>query len=389
MTISPGVIEDRWRFYSVVRAGPMRGRIRDEIPMLSCQITERLKGVGSISGTLPLYHPSVNRQNLDTENTVLVAERDGVIMAAGPFLTVSLDQGGETVSVRSDGPWRILRDRVIRGTQGMTYASLKAGEVRFDQVDQFRIVQDLVDHVNTIHDTGITVEWTNGLSGIERDRSYEADKAKSVGEAIEQLSDVIDGFDWAIEVGGSAQSVTMTLRLSYPFRGRDTGYRFEIYGGTTDLDSARLTGSSNVLAAGLTETSENRVSRFTAIGPGEGESQLLAHASDPSLDARLPVIERGGSWMDVTRQRTLQQHADRALQLDSRASRTPSLTVDPNAEPRLGAYIVGDIAHVTIDDGWAQYDDRARIISRTINVGADGSETVDLEFAELGRFGIG
>lgn len=380
------MIEDRWRFYSVVRAGPMQGRIRDEVPMLSCQIVNRLKGVGSISGTVPLRHPAVNRQNLDTENTVLVAERDGVIMAAGPFLTVSMDKGADTVSIHSDGPWRILRDRVIRGDSNMAYGRLRAGEVRFDRVDQFRIVEDLIHHVNGIHDTGITVAWNNGLSGVERDRSYEADKAKSVGEAIEQLSNVQDGFDWAMEVGGSANAVNMTLRLSYPFRGRDTGYRFEMYGGTPPV---RTSGSGNVLAAGLTETSENRVSRFTAVGPGEGESQLVAHAFDSELDARLPMIEKGGAWMDVTRIRTLQQHANRALQLDSRASRTPTLTVDPGAEPRLGSYIVGDIAHVAIDDGWAQFDDKARIIGQTINVDADGRETVDLEFAELGRFGLG
>ena len=130
------------------------------------------------------------------------------------------------------------------------------------------------------------------------------------------------------------------------------------------------------------------MSRFTAIGPGEGESQLVRHAEDPSLVGRLPLIEQSGSWMDVTRANTLQQHANRELQLNSRASRTVTATLDPAAEPRLGSYIVGDIMHVKIDDGWAQYDGKARIVARTINVDAKGAETVDLEFAEPGRFGI-
>lgn len=400
-----------WRFYGVVRAGPKAGAVRDEIPLTDATIVERLKGVGSISGRLGLRDPKATPQNLNTENTVIVAERDGVPLAAGPFLTVdkSLGSTKPEISISSEGPWRILRDRVIRSIAGMTNATLKAGEVRFSQVDQFNIVKDLVDHTNSFQDTNIDVVW-DALSGVLRDRSYEADKTRSVGETIEQLSDVENGFDWHIELGGDVFSgVTYSLKLSYPFRGRDTGFRFDLdasqkksvlalQDSTGDIlrdsdgnplgygQSVVPSGSGNVIDYGYTETSEDRVSRFTAVGPGEGASQLVAHAEDATLAGVLPLIERGGSWPDVTRQSTLNGHAKRNLQIDKRASKVPTLIVDPNALPTINSYTVGDIIGSKITDGWVQVDGQFRIIGRQISIGEDGEETVQLELNELGRF---
>lgn len=400
-----------WHCYGVVRSGPMAGRVRDEVPVNDFTIVERLKGVGSVSATVPSHHPKATPAALDVENTVLVVEKGGIPMASGPFLSKHWSSNSNMWQISSEGPFRILRDRVIRDASSMTYGTVKAGEVGFSQVEQFDIVRDLIDHANGIEATGFTVDTPFGASGILRDRSYEADKAKSIGVAIEQLADVEDGFDWAVDIEGSALAgdLTYVLRLVHPYRARETGYNFtlpaaqmgpsratlvdglatitdETTGAVLVVESQPVVsaGSGNVISAEYTETAQDRVSRFTAIGPGEGAAQLVAHATDTELVGVLPLIERGGSWLDVTRVPTLQGHANRELTLNRRASRIPKVTVNPNREPQLSAYRIGDVVRVRLDE--IGFNELVRIITRTIHVTAEGAETVDLEFAEIGRF---
>lgn len=409
-----------WRFYSVAIAGGAPLAVRDELPLGNVSIVDRLKGVGSLAASIPLRHPKATSTNLDDENTLIVAERDGVVVWAGPLLNTDLSVGAENISLQCEGVWNLIRRRVIRSNTGMTYGTSAAGEVRFSAVDQFRIVEDLIAHMNTVRDDlGLTVAY-DSLSGQTRDRTYEADKAKSLGEAIEQLSDVQNGFDWAVEVGGTVDDLTFTLRLSYPRRGRDTGYRLDWYAPLTtttavaaealldgdgnpilDGDGLPITsgdesiiqrtstsGSANVLAMGLSSSSRDRIARFTAVGPGEGTTQLVAHAEASEAVSVLPLIEGGGSWQDVSNTSTLTGHAERHATLHGRRILVPSFTLDPAAEPELGSWIVGDIFDCSIDDGAAQLPDgQYRSIARTINLSDDGAETVDVDLVALGVFG--
>ena len=218
----------------------------------------------------------------------------------------------------------------------MANASVKAGHVTFSQVDQFEIVEDLIAHLNEIRED-IQIEVTyDALSGVLRDRSYEMDKGKSIGEAIEQLALVEDGFEWAFVPVGTVDDLTFRLILSYPQRGRSTGYRFDLFAKparsellplqdgsgapiTDDYDQPILVdyvvdqtrSSPNVIGGAVGVTSADRVSRFTAIGPGEGVSQLVSHRSNPNLLGKMRLVERSNSWVDVVHQATLDGHAVR------------------------------------------------------------------------------
>lgn len=375
-----------WRFYSVAAGGPAALEVRDELALGDVQIVDRLKGAGSFTSSIPLYAPSATRANLDTENTLIVATRDDTVAAVAQLLDATRDMGSNDVNLTGDGYWSLVRSRVIRNAAGMSHGTLAAGEVRFDGVDQFRIVEDLIAHMQAVESLGITVDYS-ALSGVERDRSYEADKGKTIGEAIEQLADVDDGFDWALDVGGTIDNLELTLRLSYPMRGRNTGYLFELSTPQPESGTARSSGSSNVLDYSITESSRELVTRFTAIGPGEGSSQLVEHVADPNLLGKIPLREAAGSWLDVTNASTLRAHAARRQQLNGRRSLLVTLKLDPNAVPVLGSYIVGDTASiVSIDDGWSNITGPFRIMARTIDVPKDGSESVTVELAELGRF---
>jgi hypothetical protein len=410
------------RFYSVAIVGGGALRVRDELPLSNVTITERLKGAGSLSGSIPNRHPKATPANLETENTLIVAERDGVVIWAGPLVNIDLGIDANNLSLQAEGAWNLVRRRVIRSSLAMPRATMADGEVRFAQAEQFHIVSDLISHMNAIrNDLGITVQWDeagtfSAVSGVLRDRTYEADKGKSIGEAIEQLSDVQGGFDWALEPQGTVDNLSFHLRLHHPYRGRDTGYRFDWVAPRRNTTTTTLptpitiddeiltvddkpltidvpdkvlprtsrTGSANVLAVGLSESSRERVARFSAIGPGEGVEQIVAHAIASDAEV-LPLTEGSGSWQDVTRLPTLQSHADRAIQMNSRRVLVPSVRLDPQAHPQLGSWIVGDIFDVSIDDGWAQLPEgKYRSIGRSYSIDADGAETVDVDLVHLG-----
>jgi hypothetical protein len=413
-----------WRFPLRLIAGPNAGTVLGELPLSDTQIIDRLKGAGNLSAQMPLDEPEAAwflqpPGALDSPSLVhqamLFAERDKRIMFAGRFQPagdIDLSQGSFPVSF--EGAWSLVRDRHIRNTQGMSFATLAAGEVRFDQRDQFRIVSDLINHMQSINggNLGITVNMATGLTGVLRDRSYEADKGKSIGEAIEQLANVEDGFDWGLDPGGTPENPTLTLNLHYPRRGRETTFVF----------AKDENGSGNVLNAKIAP-SPGPATRFVAVGPGEGSSQLVRRSADASLINKVPLVEQSGSWLDVTRGPTLMAHARRNLSIAGPRGDVPVLTVDPNAEPRLSTYIVGDIVQVdlrtkappgrfpirvpvsvsgesvtvdgdpvtvrsvkSVDRGGLSLSGRYRITARTINIGGDGAETVDLELAALGRF---
>lgn len=373
-----------WHFFSVAAGGPSAGTIRDELDLGDVKIVDRLKGVGSLTAGISQFSPGATRANLDTENTLIVATRDGVVMSVCQLLEAERQMGSNTVALTCDGYWSFARARHIRNVQGMTYGTLAAGEVRFDQVDQFRIVADLVAHMQSIEDLGITVSY-DALSGVLRDRSYEADKGKSVGEAIEQLSDVDNGFDWALEPGGTVDALTYTLRLSYPRRGRNTGFVFDLV--VPEEGSDQSSGSGAVLDYSLLDSSRDMVTRYTAVGPGEGTAQLVGHAADPNLLGAVPLREASGAWLDVTNQTTLDAHALIGQRINGRRSLIVTLKLNPNADPKLGAYILGDTINlVSIQDGWASVAGPYRIIARTIDIDKQGREFVLLELAELGRF---
>ncbi|MGY6501650.1 MAG: hypothetical protein ACXIVQ_12280 [Acidimicrobiales bacterium] len=363
-----------WRFYTL---DAVTLTVRDELDLGNVTITDRLKGVGALSAGMPQHSPKATRANLDTENTVIAAERDGRVLFAGPLLEVGRNEGAGQLSLLAESPWHWVRRRKLRSVASMSHATFNAVErqIRWAGVDQFRIVADMITHLRNIPggNIPISVHW-DALSGQVRDRSYDSQTARMVGELIEDLANVQGGFDWILDPVGGVDALAWELWLYHPRRARETVYEWS-------LDPS---GTRNVIDYALYESSRQRVQRFVAVGQGEGADQLVSVVEDASLLGVLPLVEGQGAWVDVSRANTLLSHAQRALSLDRRAARTPQLITDPAAEPRLSTYRLGDIVDVRIDDGWAQINSRFRIVGRTIRLEGE-AETVAIELAPVER----
>lgn len=353
----------------------LTGEILGEVPLDDVTVTDRLRAPSTLGATIAYRDPAARL--LSTELVDLVATRDALVIFAGPLLDIRLGEGTPTLQLQCEDVWNTVQRRLIRSRQGMTYATgAAAGTITFSGVDQFRIVADLIAHIQSISggDLGIVVAWT-ALSGVTRDRTYLDVDAKFAGEAIEQLANVEGGFDWTLETSGTEDAIVRTLRLS-PLAGRDTSYLLD-----WTADGEGHFGGDQILGVSLGESSRGRVQRVYGTG-----KDIVSSAEDPNLLGHMRLTESTRAWMDVSVQSTLNAHTARELALNKQPTKVVGFTLNPDVEPQWGELVLGDRVNVAVDDGWAQISGVQRVVSRSLNIPASGAATSTLELAPYGRF---
>lgn len=144
-------------------------------------------------------------------------------------------------------------------------------------------------------------------SGPPRDRHY--DYGKSIGEAIQQLAEVDDGFYFRVDpYEGTRDGIALFSELVflYPESGTDLDLTFDYGAG----------GQGNL--SGASVSTQPPVNYVVAIGAGEVGSQLYSEQYDgASMDA-YGVFQVNLSLTDVSDQATLDQHALDALRPEPR-----------------------------------------------------------------------
>lgn len=296
----------------------------------------------------------------------IYVERDGVVVDAYVIWTRGYDHDEQTVEVSGVQIWSLLRARRIRW------------HATFAAVDQLSIVDSLITtaQASTGGNLGITVE--GGSSGRLRDRTYVANEDKPLGEAIEQLAAVIDGFDFRLDVDRSGDTYTRTLRLFYPRVGRPASETGHVW-----------TLGANMTTLVWPEDGQHAANSIAALGAGEGTTMLRSIVSDTAALAEgFPLMEDSLSLKDVSVASTLTGHAESQLSLRRLPTVLPKATVLANQDPILTAYIPGDHARLVVrpnsDPRWPDgLDVFARIIAIDASPPDDGEpETVALTFDE-------
>ena len=218
-------------------------------------------------------------------------------------------------------------------------------------------------------------------SGVLRDRTYMAYDNKELGEAVEQLAAVINGFDFAVDVNwdGAGQLVKQ-IRLQYPRRGRpfsQTGLTFELGRNVSEFswpsDGTRYANLVRVVGDG----DGPLALRATRIAPGEFQGPAVGGLG-------YPVVEATVSRSDINRQSTLNTVAEAALAARARPVVVPEITVRADSDPVFGSYVTGDSCRVLIQPGVSPrfpdgLDVVMRIIGWQVQVSDEGSEEVRLE----------
>lgn len=337
----------------------VRGTLRGRINLMQRASTGARLTAGFLDGTR-------------LARTVIWLYRDGVPLDGFIVWQRPKRIGGRHLEINAASLLSYFGRRTLNATKSYT------------AVDQHDIARDLVTYMQaqTGGNVGIVNTTTND-SGVVRDRlpiafGYER---KNIGELLEQLAAVEQGFEYAVDVALVADVPQATFRCSYPKRGRT-------YGQTGMLLIRSGDNSGNLLDYDLDEDAVELVTTVHAIGAGEGTDMLLSTQSDTSLiDGGWPLLEDVISLKDVSAKATLDSHARAHVKRHGLTGMERwGLRVDPDdVSVPFGSWIVGDEARVVVEDderfpagvnGEPGFDRVMRIVGQTVTVQDDGGPDI-------------
>lgn len=337
------------------------GVLREEMPFTDVKYSDALNGPGAFTATIGLRHPKATRANLDPGRTVLYVERDSVILWGGILWGVGLSVDNATISLTGEGFWSYFRRRHIRDTIG--YAG----------VDQLAIAQTLVAYAQAAVGGDLGVIIGGETSGVLRDRTYNSWERKNIGEAVEELAAVENGFDFAIDVAyDTSGAIGRTFRTFYPQRGRSTSIVLEL--------------GSNLRGFTQTIDAVAQANLIDVIGAGDGASMLIESVTDMSEVPPYPLLEDVLTYKDINQSATLTGHGEAALAARATPVETVPTVAQAGPDTGLGSYITGDEITVRGHDGYVDVDDRVRIIEIAVTVDDQGGENVAISLQPASDF---
>jgi microcystin-dependent protein len=255
-----------------------------------------------------------------------------------------------------------------------------------EQVDQDAIVMTLLDRAKDVRSSsGVSFSpgsylplevvllapdgSPRGSSGMLRDRNYPA--SSNVAELLDNLANVIGGFDYDVVPGAVTGAPTDLLRVFYPYKGqvRDNPL---VYGVTVSA----LTRSAN---------SANYANYWRTLGfNAEDPDAEQLWAEDWNDEANDPNRVAVGTWMagdnaaDVSEQDTLQEKATGNLATYGQLIPSFTLTLRP------GAFIfdqvqIGDVLPLVVQEGRLDLQATVRLLGLSFSLGDNGQEDIELE----------
>lgn len=215
------------------------------------------------------------------------------------------------------------------------------------------------------YDLGIRI-GTNESTQL-RDREYDE---KNILEAITELTDVINGFDYEITpdkiLNILAFRGTVRDNLVFEYReGRKNISSYEISNDTRELSNEAIAvGQSTAETGGDTEPPSKHAINWDSI---------YAHKIRQAVAAS----------KNVTEEETLTEKAEEYKRIYGTRRKVVTFKPLPDVAPPIGAYDVGDLVPVVIEDGPVTLAQLVRVYERKVDLGEEDQETVDLTTAAV------
>lgn len=241
--------------------------------------------------------------------------RNQKVISAGQINTVQPDANDKT-TVRASGWFDLLKYRY--SSAGASFTGTDAGEIAWNLIDT-------------------TQSLTNGNFGIlrgviqasiSRDRTYDVEK--NIYDAIVQLSEVIDGFDFEIT----------------------WDKRFNVYSPGIGIirDDIIFNYPGNIKRLRMTRDGTAVFNDVTIKGAGFGAEVFAAQAIDTTSGATYGLRQEILNQSDVSVEATLLEKANEELRVRKAPMDLVNITLDGNLSPVFGTYSLGDYIQVTTDD---------------------------------------
>ena len=350
--------------YRVLFQDVLSGVIHGELPAEKFSYTNTLNTPGSASVTIGL-NPSVARVNRNTivtgGATAVYIERNSRFVWSGLVWDGQADFAAGTLELKCEGWLSYFRLRHYHATTA------------FAQADQADIARALIQHAGQYGDGSRLgmIEYGIAKTGVKRDRTYKGSEHKSIGEAVEQLAAVINGFDFSFDTTWRGDDLITTFNVHYPAIGRSRPVTLE-QGRNCDITGASIGGKSVITHA------------FT-LGAGDGADQVWASAGGPSKV--FPRLESVESFSDIKEYGTLKAKAEERARIGASPIVLPSIELYPDSAPGLDDFDLGDALTVRGGHGLVEIDGMWRITEVSVSVNESGAEQVALTAASRDVFG--
>jgi hypothetical protein len=342
--------------YTYLLASLRDDRILAELPLrVSGGFGRRVKGYGVLRGTVDLSarEGSDLPALLSDRPRALYVDRDGVLVWGGIIWRGS--RTGNSVEVQAMEMESYFARRVL------------TTPYKPEQVDQLAIARTLIATAQAALGGNIGVQVGNEVCGVLRDDDWPA--FKNVHEALQEKANLVNGFDYLIDVRYEDGVPRKRLLLGYPRLGRSASMSelvWEKPGNITDWSDEWDAWES------ATEVWE--------LGEGEGSTQVVGHARSATLDTGATLLQHvGAEHRTVSRQSTIDAHAEGTLAASPVPVRVHACEVKANAAPVLGSYLPGDEGTFSVIDDWYPADSNGeptfskalRIVGYSVNPTTD------------------
>lgn len=258
------------------------------------ECTAELNGWGSWSGTVTVGYGATDRnvaRSLNRGRTCIMSFRDGRFVNAGIIWRSQSPLGSGEIQLAGANLGSYLDHRLI-------------GDLTFDDVPQFEIIDQLVDISNYLG-FGIGLTASEAITPYYprlRDLEWLVQDGKFIGEAITEIAGMSNGPDVTIDVQQVGEHLERYLRVWNPRAGRTLN----------EKTSPKFQMGANVVEATISTDATQTANFVVATGEGEGVDRLYITVLNVAglADSDLPLFDAVIADSTVRKEQTLIDRAE-------------------------------------------------------------------------------
>ncbi|WP_172384868.1 poly-gamma-glutamate hydrolase family protein [Streptomyces sp. MNP-20] len=354
--------------YRVLFADLVTDRLEDVLPVQGLTFDDYIGKAGSLSGSIPVPDAETAarvKAAVVPGRTAVWVERDTEIWWGGILWTATPgvdDRGAVSVDIQAATFDSYLDHRIL-------FEDLKTSG------DQFDIARSLVSYVQAAEGGDLGIRLDTRTSGVKRTRAYSRYDLARVGELLQDLAGVDNGFEWRIACyRDGAGERAKALQLGYPTITSGTEPVMLAYPGNV------LTYSWPNDATGMANVWQSRgATSSTAQGQDQVPTMSPILTEPDQIAAGWPRLDGSSDYNTVENRDTLTDHARADLARAKTPVTIPAVRVRLDAGMTPG--LVGSQVRLRILDVWHAdgLDARYRVVGIRVDTAERGRE----ESAEL------
>lgn len=312
-----------------------------KIPFKNLQFETGFNGPSGIRWESPLYHEMITQETLKPGLHEVAVVRNGVTVAAGPIWDATVSTDSRAINCAAQSLEDYLDVRLVR-------------DVTYTTIDQVNIAWDLINDSQALTDGNLG--FTSGvlLGGVTRSISYKTYDCKYILEAIQDMSELEDGFDFWIS------PATRQFHAIYPRPYIDRGLH--------------LMFPQHIASYAVTYYGKYLRNRVVVQGP----DPAYVVATDTTSLSTYGLREYGDALKDAATANDLTEYTGHLRDIRKDVKGYPTLVLRDQIQNMFNPFAItfGDKIKLTIKDGYVDIDTFVRYKGCQVTVNKNGDETI-------------